>query len=99
MAGLLEFSNYHDNLSNNLRIAISKLIAPVHSAWVGMNNQAVILPAAAPARIGSIALENDTQRLLPHWFRATVVWFFLLSIQQRQQGARQIGVRSSRGAD
>ena len=50
MAGLLELSNNRDNLPDDLSIAISELISPMHSAGVGMNNQAVVLPAAAPAR-------------------------------------------------
>jgi len=99
MAGLLELSNDHDNLSNNLRIAISELISPMHSARVGMNNQAIVLPAAASAQVGPIPLENDVQRLLPHRFRAAVVWLFLLSIHQRQKRAGQIRMRSSRAAD
>ena len=82
MAGLLELSNNRDNLSNDLGIAISKLISPMLSAWIGMNNEAVVLPAAAPAHVGSIAFENDVKRLLPDRFRAAVVGLFLLPIHE-----------------
>ena len=82
MAGLLELSNDHDNLSNDLRIAISELISPMYSARIGMNNETVVLPAAAPAQVGPIPLENDVQWLLPHRFRAAIVWLFLLPIHE-----------------
>jgi hypothetical protein len=84
----LELSHNGDNLPDHLNIAISELLSPMHSAWVGMNDQTVVLPAAAPARIGSVAIENDIQRLLPQGFGAAVIWFFLLSIHQRQYPAR-----------
>jgi len=79
MAGLLELSNNHGNLSNDLRIAIPELISPMYSAGVGVNYQAVVLPAAAPAQVGPISLEDDIQRLLPHRFRPAIVWLFLLA--------------------
>jgi hypothetical protein len=92
MTGLLELSNNHDNLSNDLRIAISELVSPMYSAGVGMNYQAVVLPAAASARIASVALENDVQRLLPHLFRAAVVWRVSFSHDNKQNTPRPIKV-------
>lgn len=74
-----QLSHNGDNLPDYLCIAISELISPMHSARVGMNDQTVVLQAAAPARIGSVALENDIQRLLPHGFGAAVIWFFASS--------------------
>ena len=99
MAGLLELSNDHGNLSNDLRIAISELISPMYSAWISMNNETVVLPAAAPAHVSPITLENDVQRLLPHRFRPAVVWLFLLPIHKNEYPARQIRVRLSGAAN
>ena len=92
-------SHEADDLSHHLRIAISELISPMYSARVGMNNQTVVLPAAAPAQVRPISLEDNVKRLLPQRFRPAVVWLFLLSIHQRQKRADQVRVRSSRAAD
>ena len=45
-----QLSHNGANLSYDLNISISKLISPMYSARVSVNNQAVVLPAAAPAR-------------------------------------------------
>lgn len=82
-----ELSSDGDDLSNDLRIAISEVFLLMHSSWVGMNHQAVVLPAATPAQIRSFTLENDVQRLLPHRFRPAIVWLFLLSIHKREHPA------------
>ena len=58
-------SHYGDNLPNDFSIAASELISPMNSAWVGVNNQAIVLPATAPADVGSLTFENDVQGLLP----------------------------------
>ena len=63
--GRSEPSNNGDNLPNDLSIAISELLSPMNSTGIGVNDQAVVLPAAAPADIGSVTFENHVQRLLP----------------------------------
>ena len=60
----------------------------MYSAWIGVNDQAVVLPAAAPADIGSVTFENDVQRLLPQRFGATVIRLLLLSIHDGEQRTR-----------
>src|SRR5581483_5524494 len=81
-------SHNHDNLPNYLSIAISELFSSMNPAWIGVNHQAAILPAAAPAQIGSVTFENDVQRLLPQRFRAAVVELLLLSVHYGNQPTR-----------
>ena len=58
-------SHYRENLANHLGIAIPELISSVDSARIRVNHQTAVLPAAAPAQVGSVTFENDVQRLLP----------------------------------
>ena len=58
-------SHYGDNLPNDIGIAISELLSSMYSAGIGVNDQAVVLTAAAPTDIGSVTFENDGQGLLP----------------------------------
>ena len=57
-------SHYGDNLPNDIGIAISELLSSMYSAGIGVNDQAVVLPAAASADIGSVTFEDDGQGLL-----------------------------------
>ena len=61
------------NLPNDLCVRASEFLPFVNSSSIGVNNQAVVLLAAASAEIGSVALQDDVQRLLPQRFRSTVV--------------------------
>ncbi|HWO34589.1 MAG TPA: hypothetical protein VNO32_37835 [Candidatus Acidoferrum sp.] len=53
-----EPSHYGDNLPNHLSIAISELLPSMNSTGIEVNHQAVVLPAAAPADVGSVTFKN-----------------------------------------
>jgi hypothetical protein len=83
-----EPADHRHNLPNNLSIPASKFLPFVNSSSIAVNDQAVVLLAAASALVGSIALQDDVQRLLPQWFRGTVIRFFLLSVHDRNNCSR-----------
>ena len=43
---------------NDLSIAISELLSSMNSTGIEVNQQAVVLPAAAPADVGSVTFKN-----------------------------------------
>jgi hypothetical protein len=53
------------NFPNDLSVSVSELLSLMNSVGIGVNDQAVVLSAAAAKQVGSVTLEDDVQRLLP----------------------------------